>query len=75
MLGPNPEHNASKIAHFRIVVPSCRSVRLVFEPYASDKPSPPTNAKKIFSYIKVRSVITGLVQQPVQIVVRFAHTI
>jgi hypothetical protein len=42
---------------------------------ASDKPPHPTNAEKLFSYIKVRPVITGLVQQPVQIVVRFAHTI
>jgi len=49
--------------------------RLFLNFNASDKPPPSANAEKLFSYIKVRSVITGLVQQLVQIVVRFAHTI
>jgi hypothetical protein len=40
-------------------------------------PSQPKNFEKLFSYQKqtVNPVITGLVQQPVQIVARFAHTI
>jgi len=44
---------------------------------AVTSPSRPKNSEKLFSYIKhtVNAVITGLVQQPVQIVVRLAHTI
>jgi len=43
---------------------------------ALDSSPQPTKSEKIFSYNKVCLPTTsGLVQQPVQIVARFAHTI